>query len=185
MEENANLGKVGKTQQTDTTLLYLDMVKRSLTDSIYWDDPLAIYTFLSPRRQQGNMEAIRRSRSYRSFWIVVIRYASLDLILSPGWETTANSSKDELANRRLMGNYWPVRAHTMVGLKRLDNIQFCVETAIKDGIPGDLIETGVWRGGSCIFMRAILAAYVDTTRICVGSGFVRWTSSPQCCGLSR
>jgi len=53
----------------------------------------------------------------------------------------------------------------MIGLRRLENIQFCVETSIKDGIPGDLIETGVWRGGACIFMRAILKAYGDTKRI--------------------
>jgi O-methyltransferase len=31
-------------------------------------------------------------------------------------------------------------------------------------VPGDLIETGVWRGGATIFMRGILAAYGDTTR---------------------
>lgn len=52
----------------------------------------------------------------------------------------------------------------MIGLKRLDNIQFCVETVIRDGIPGDLLEAGVWRGGACIFMRAILKAYGNTTR---------------------
>src|SRR5262249_7945660 len=49
-------------------------------------------------------------------------------------------------------------------LKRLENLKFCVETAIRDGVPGDLIETGVWRGGACIFMRAILEAYGDKQR---------------------
>ena len=29
---------------------------------------------------------------------------------------------------------------------------------IRDNIPGDFIETGVWRGGSTIFMRGILKA---------------------------
>jgi hypothetical protein len=53
----------------------------------------------------------------------------------------------------------------MIGLKRLDNIQSCVEIVIRDGIPGDLIETGVWRGGACIFMRSILKAFGDTARI--------------------
>jgi O-methyltransferase len=32
-------------------------------------------------------------------------------------------------------------------------------------VPGDLIETGVWRGGATIFMRGILKAYGDTTRL--------------------
>ena len=52
----------------------------------------------------------------------------------------------------------------MIGLKRLDQLQHAVETVIADGIPGDLIETGVWRGGACIFMRAVLAAYGDADR---------------------
>jgi O-methyltransferase len=52
----------------------------------------------------------------------------------------------------------------MIGMKRLNNIQYCVETTLNDGIPGDLIETGVWRGGACIFMRAILKAYNESGR---------------------
>ncbi|RBW58194.1 macrocin O-methyltransferase [Tenacibaculum sp. E3R01] len=44
----------------------------------------------------------------------------------------------------------------MIGLKRLENIQFCFNEIIKDNIPGDFIETGVWRGGATIFMKALL-----------------------------
>jgi O-methyltransferase len=39
-----------------------------------------------------------------------------------------------------------------------------VTTALAEGVPGDLVETGVWRGGSCIYMRGILAAYGDPDR---------------------
>jgi O-methyltransferase len=46
----------------------------------------------------------------------------------------------------------------------MENIQQCAEQVIRDGIPGDFIETGVWRGGACIFMRGILKAYADTSR---------------------
>jgi O-methyltransferase len=35
---------------------------------------------------------------------------------------------------------------------------------LRDEVPGDFIETGVWRGGTCIFMRAALKAYADSTR---------------------
>ena len=52
----------------------------------------------------------------------------------------------------------------MIGLKRLANLRMCVETILEDGIPGDLIETGVWRGGATIFMRAILKAHGVTNR---------------------
>ncbi len=60
---------------------------------------------------------------------------------------------------RLQGGAWPRMAHTMIGFKRLTNLQFCVEDVIEKGVPGDLIETGVWRGAACIFMRAILKAH--------------------------
>jgi hypothetical protein len=65
---------------------------------------------------------------------------------------------------RAEGIDWPARAHTMVGLKRLANVQECVENVIADGVAGDLIETGAWRGGTTIFMRAILKAHGFTDR---------------------
>ena len=52
----------------------------------------------------------------------------------------------------------------MIGMQRLASLQRCVETVLADDIPGDLIECGVWRGGACILMRAVLAAYGDETR---------------------
>ncbi len=68
------------------------------------------------------------------------------------------------AETRAHGRDWPVRAHTMVGVRRLDNVQSCYETVHRDGIAGDLIETGVWRGGATIFMRALLEIYGDRDR---------------------
>jgi O-methyltransferase len=47
----------------------------------------------------------------------------------------------------------------MIGLRRLDNLQRCIEDVLRSEVPGDLIETGVWRGGATIFMRAVLKAY--------------------------
>ena len=67
---------------------------------------------------------------------------------------------------------WPAFAHTMIGLERLNNLQFCVEDVIGKGVPGDLIETGVWRGGATIFMRAILKAHgVTDRRVWVADSF--------------
>jgi O-methyltransferase len=65
---------------------------------------------------------------------------------------------------KYLGDIWPSRAHTMIGMPRLENLQWCVEEVLKDGIQGDLIETGVWRGGATIFMRGILKAYGVTDR---------------------
>lgn len=49
-------------------------------------------------------------------------------------------------------------AHTMIGEKRLDNVRYCVEKVLEEKIPGDFIETGIWRGGVIIYMLAILNA---------------------------
>lgn len=60
---------------------------------------------------------------------------------------------------RKAGRDWPSKAHTMVGEKRLRNARQMAELAILQGIPGDFIETGVWRGGASIMMRAVCEAY--------------------------
>jgi len=67
-------------------------------------------------------------------------------------------------DRRAQGKDWPAEAETMIGLARLRNLQDCITEVVHGGIPGDLIETGVWRGGASIFMRAVLKAYGDRER---------------------
>ena len=65
---------------------------------------------------------------------------------------------------RDQGLDWPSLAHSMIGNQRLMNIQKLGKIVLEEKIEGDFIETGVWRGGACIFMRAILKAYNDTVR---------------------
>lgn len=121
--------------------LYLDLLKRLLTRTLFEEAR-------RPIRQPEPMGAglrqrLRRLRGYTKR-LRRVRY-------SP--------------DVREEGRDWPADAETMVGLKRLENIQHCVEEILRRDIPGDLIETGVWRGGSTIFMRAILEAYGDPNRI--------------------
>jgi hypothetical protein len=65
---------------------------------------------------------------------------------------------------RQEGLDWPANAFTMVGTKRLHSLRELCGRVIEADIPGDFIETGIWRGGSCIMMRAILEAYGDKKR---------------------
>jgi O-methyltransferase/8-demethyl-8-(2,3-dimethoxy-alpha-L-rhamnosyl)tetracenomycin-C 4'-O-methyltransferase len=60
---------------------------------------------------------------------------------------------------RAGGRDWPSVAHTMIGQQRMANLRQLAEAVIREGIPGDFIETGVWRGGACIYLRAILEAH--------------------------
>lgn len=111
--------------------LYLDLLKRCLTGIIY---PESSNQELHPNRP-GKRWAVSflRKRGYKLLKIVPFDPAAREL-----------------------GKDWPSIGYSMVGLKRLDNLQFCIETALNEGVPGDLLEAGVWRGGSCILARAIL-----------------------------
>lgn len=60
---------------------------------------------------------------------------------------------------RMNGYDWPAQAKTMIGLGRLNNIESCIHNIINDKIKGDFIETGVWRGGATILMKAILKEF--------------------------
>jgi O-methyltransferase len=65
---------------------------------------------------------------------------------------------------RTDGRDWPVHALTMIGGHRLDNLHDCIRSVLDDGVAGDFLEAGVWRGGACIFMRGALLAYGDKNR---------------------
>ncbi len=66
-------------------------------------------------------------------------------------------SINEITEEKLMnGSGRPVYADTMIGMKRLDNIEYCIKDIIKNNVEGDFIELGVWRGGAVILMKALL-----------------------------
>jgi len=119
----------------DAAGLYLSLLKRCLTREIFLDQEVVDVFFLTPE-----LEAAIEGTRYR--------------VVKP----TPRPGK------RRDGRDYPPTAETMVGAARLDNVEALVVRALREGVPGDLVETGVWRGGTCIFMRAILAAHGDPDR---------------------
>jgi len=61
-------------------------------------------------------------------------------------------------------HYQQSSAISMLPLVRMDNLQMCIRDIVARDVPGDLIETGVWRGGATIFMRAVLKTLNVTDR---------------------
>lgn len=120
---------------------YLDLLKKCLTRYLFLD------------------EEIRELIGWG--WKRTL-YSPVDRLLAMGGLRVSRVGGSPAA--REVGSDRPTHAETMIGLRRLDNIQMCVTDAVRRGVPGDLIETGVWRGGATIFMRAILAALGDTSR---------------------
>lgn len=127
----------------DPRELYLDLLKKCLTRIIFGD----VYLPIEPRGPLAKAvsELLGRALSFRG--IELARRYPLDY------------------QARLNGLDHPAAAETMIGIKRLDNLQECIVRALESGVPGDLIETGAWRGGATIFMRAVLKAYGVTDRV--------------------
>ena len=132
--------------------LYLDLLKRCLTRLIFAEEDYVEVVLDRPGWQRWPGRAVE----------AVTQRAGVRLIHA---EPPATAD-------RLIGRDWPQHGETMVGLARLDNIQMCVEQVLADDVPGDLIETGVWRGGASIFMRGILAAHgVADRRVWLADSF--------------
>lgn len=128
--------------------LYLDLLKSSLTGALYEDNDVILGGVRSRGKKGLKYWAANRVGSAAS---------------SLGFEIVRKQPYDP--EKRAGGRDWPARAESMIGLRRMDNVQLCVEAVLRDDIPGDLIETGVWRGGATILMRGILKAYGDQERV--------------------
>lgn len=72
--------------------------------------------------------------------------------------TRRGKPRDFREDKRADGRDWPLAAHTMIGTKRMRSLADQVVDVIQNDVPGDMIETGVWRGGSCAMMRGICKA---------------------------
>lgn len=90
------------------------------------------------------------------------------------------SGKQYDARARALGQDWPSLAQTMIGTVRMRNLRHLCEEAIFNEIPGDFVETGVWRGGACIYMRGILNAMARPVAASLQS-----TASKACRRLTR
>lgn len=133
---------------------YIETMKHCLCDSFHMDRLSVGKRRVTPKASISPKQLIRRVAT------MLLKPQGIGLYHE-------DVSGDPVAAAKLArenGTDWPECADTMIGLKRLNNLQQCVTDVIKNKIPGDFIETGVWRGGSTIFMRSILKAYGITDR---------------------
>jgi hypothetical protein len=114
--------------------LYIDLVKRCVLNLPYVDAEI------NPIQPYGR---------FRSIVLRAFHHAGIQL---------AHARRGDF-DKRLRGEDFSDVAHSILSLQRLDNVQRCIETVLRQNIPGDFIETGVMRGGTVILMRAILKAY--------------------------
>lgn len=113
------------------------------------------------------LDLLKRALTHTTYWPLDVRWDANYVIpeFHDAVKAAAASGPLDFVTPREEGRDWPKFAQTMVGFARLDNVERCVASVIEDEIPGDLIEAGVWRGGTAIFMRGVLEAYGDANRV--------------------
>lgn len=132
--------------------MYIELLKKVLTASVYDESAWTIKdkAAIRPGRLISNI-----SVRLRNMFIDLFRKQSLILVKVRPYSVEARNE----------GTDSPLFGYTMVGHKRLDNVHSCVEDVLSNNIPGDFVETGAWRGGTVIFMRALLKTHGVTDRV--------------------
>jgi len=125
---------------------YLELLKGAVSGMVHQDSYALVPRYDGPRWKL-HLRAFERVRDR--------------LRRSRGIELAQRAPDQHFSDGYLV---WPLVGETMIGKHRLDNLQWCIEEVLRDVVPGDLIETGVWRGGACIFMRGVLKAHGITDR---------------------
>lgn len=125
---------------------YLDLLGRAIRNDIYRNEPAPL--------------------TKADLAMASARMAVIGAKLVAGGNAQTARQLADLGPRRFL---WAVKgnrpeAHTLISSEALANVRSCVESVIADDVPGHLIETGVFRGGTTIFMRGILRAWGVTDR---------------------
>lgn len=151
---------------------YLALLKKSLLNELYVENEARI-VFLALHliaRQGAEIEHIKS-------WFLRIRDWP---IMSLVKEAKLEGGRVVLNKENDSGDMVPLTeldpflflAHTMIGRKRLDNLHQCLDMIVRDKVPGDVIETGVWKGGATIFMRGYFAAHgIEDRTVWVADSF--------------
>lgn len=131
---------------------YLELLKRTLTAAVHQE------AYVDPRSYTGSPLRIHR-RTGDALRRALRRHK---------WELVQRAPREAIEQ----GLVRPLTGETMIGFARLNNLQSCIEQVVTQQVPGDLIETGVWRGGASIFMRGVLRALgVADRRVWVADSF--------------
>jgi O-methyltransferase len=136
---------------------YLGLLKNALLNEIYIEnDVRLLYVFAALHTGQNiDLEIFRNVATRVPDWVAAVKASRQE----GGIWWHVNIKNADGSNGTIDLRNVCEFAHTMVGRKRLDNIENCLAKIRKDNVPGDVAETGVWRGGAAIFMKGCLTAW--------------------------
>jgi hypothetical protein len=145
--------------KADVARLYLDLMKKALSNELYLEMELRISYLLAclQLNKQVLIEPLVHPRQHLgSAYDQFLQGRKVGRVQ----DFSINIDGDSTTVSHVLNYYY----HTCIGEKRLDNIEKCIRTCVEEKVPGDLIETGVWRGGACVYMQAILTVLGATER---------------------
>src|SRR3984885_15083008 len=130
-------GSVGVSESS-----YLTLLKEAITASLY---PESSWMVIRKEHRKG----------IASFGITsFLKHSFLELLSSQNFVLVKKRPFDPKV--RGNGEDWPMFGYSMIGHRRLENIEYCIRSALSSGIEGDFVECGVWRGGASIYARNVL-----------------------------
>jgi O-methyltransferase len=135
--------------QTDSVRrLYLDLLKKALSHRLYHRPSDAPPTFFELAQAEAALERARQ------------RYSGPSPSLGGRLQSGVADQMLACSPERIVG--WmrnhPLEAFTLTNEAGIDNVENCVLSVLERGVPGDLMECGVWKGGLTILMRGLLKA---------------------------
>lgn len=121
---------------------YLCLLKRALVNWIYPEHELQVSYLQS---DTVSKDKLTRSRYLRDI------------------SRIEAGNYSELLEKKKNG-FVTVLSHTLIGLRRLNHLEYCAREIFAQKIPGDFFEAGVCQGGASIFLRGLQVAFGEEQR---------------------
>jgi len=136
--------------------MYLDLLKRCLLNEIYLDDELRLM-YLRACLAGDAVFDFAVYHEIRTHWA------------EPYERLRAAREIGQFYDRKIRNSGF---SHTMIGRKRLEGLEQCLDHIRQKGVTGDLMECGVWRGGAGIFMAGYLRHHgICETKVILADSF--------------
>lgn len=142
---------------------YLSLLKKSLLNDLYVTNSVRLlyYAYCVCSGTQLDMRAVTNPQHYIPQMIAHVEHGQEH---GQAWYYLHDTAADGTKRQYDLRNYCDF-AYSMIGRYRMDNIEYCLDRIREEKIAGDVIETGVCRGGAAIFMRGYFAAYDMPDRV--------------------
>jgi O-methyltransferase len=156
---------------------YLELLRKALINELYLENDIRLM-YLAGAVLFGTRMDPETLRNVRTRLPQVVAKLEADRREGVPWWNVPIRKADGTSETFSLRDYCDF-THSMIGTLRMKNIEECLDAIRQDGIEGDLAETGVWRGGSAIFMRGYLEIHEMPDRVVWAADSFEGLPKPQ------